>query len=67
MSQRSKDLARSRRRATSRTPVTVLTRIHVACREGMHIACPGTVGKERPQDCLCDCHKGRKVPLKAVC
>jgi hypothetical protein len=65
MGERPKNLARSRK-AAARTPVTVLARIHVQCREGMHIACPGTVGRRTKQECLCGCHKGVITKLRAA-
>jgi hypothetical protein len=65
MSERARNLARSRRKAPVKS-ITVLTRIHEACQHGMHIACPGTVGTRRPQDCLCDCHKGVVPKLRAA-
>jgi hypothetical protein len=56
---------RSRRQVPA-TPVTKLLRVHVRCREGMHLACPGTVGRRTRSDCLCDCHKGIVTTFKAA-
>ena len=65
MSERSKNLARSRRKTAS-IPTTVLSRIHARCQDGMHLWCPGTVGRKTPQACLCGCHKGVRVKHQAA-
>ena len=64
MSERSKNLARSRRKARA-IPTTLLARIHGRCKDGMHLWCPGTVGRRTPQNCLCECHKGARVQFEA--
>jgi hypothetical protein len=56
----------ARRRKAPRTPVTVLVRVHARCREGMHLWCPGTIGRRRPQACLCPCHKGETSKLRVA-
>jgi hypothetical protein len=58
--------ARRSRRKEPVVSVTVLSRIHIQCREGMHLACPGTVGRRTKQACLCECHKGRTTRLRVA-
>jgi hypothetical protein len=65
MGERSNNLARSRKRAATRTPTTLLGRTHESCRVGLHLWCPGTAGKT-DKACLCACHTGRKVPAPGV-
>ena len=61
MGERSKNLARSRKRA-AQIPVTLLERTHESCKGGLHLWCPGVVVRgKRSNDCLCGCHAGRKV------
>ena len=57
---------RTRKTTTARTPVALLLRTHERCREGMHLWCPGTVGRNRRHACLCECHKGVATRLRAA-
>lgn len=71
MSDRSRNLARSRRRtaAMNRTPVTKLVRISGCCRDELHLWCDGTVrGQRMTHECLCDCHRGmtERASLRAA-
>jgi hypothetical protein len=57
----------ARRKTTAAgQPVTLFSRTHARCREGMHLWCPGTVGRNRRQACLCECHKGVATKLRAA-
>jgi hypothetical protein len=72
VTERSKNLAHSRRRtsaALGRTPVTKLVRLNGFCLDELHLWCDGTVkGHRHIHECLCECHKGmtERLPLRAA-
>jgi hypothetical protein len=67
MSERTRNLARSRRRTAAVAPVTKLLRTNQFCQDGLHLWCDGTVaGHRHVHECLCECHKGKNERLRAA-
>jgi hypothetical protein len=67
MSQRTRNLARPRRRAAAVAPVTKLVRTSQFCQDELHLWCDGTVpGHRHTHECLCECHKGMSQRLRAA-